>query len=65
MGPLFFKNKKVKYLLCEIDVFTKYAWVKTSKHKKVKTVVNAFIKIVNESYCQPKNHALVKEETFL
>ena len=22
------KNKNIKYLLCDIDVFTKYAWVK-------------------------------------
>ena len=27
MESLFFKNKNVKYLLCFIDVFTKYAWV--------------------------------------
>ena len=25
---LFSKNRDVKYLLCLIDVFTKYAWVK-------------------------------------
>ena len=28
------KNKKFKYLLSVIDVFTKYAWVKHSKDKK-------------------------------
>ena len=28
------KNKNVKYLLCIIDVFTKYAWVKPLKDKK-------------------------------
>ena len=30
------KNKNVKYLLCVIDVFTKFAWVKPLKDKKVK-----------------------------
>ena len=30
------KNKNVKYLLCVIDVYTKYAWVKPLKDKKVK-----------------------------
>ena len=30
------KNKNVKYLLCVIDVFTKCAWVKLLKDKKVK-----------------------------
>ena len=43
------KNKSVKYLLCAIDVFTKYAWVKPLKDKKGKTVLKAFIEIANES----------------
>ena len=46
-------NKNVKYLLCAIDVFTKYAWVEPLKDKKGKTVFNAFTKIVNESNCKP------------
>ena len=46
------KNKNVKYLLCVIDGFTKYAWVKMLKDKKGKTV-NAFIEIVNESNRKP------------
>ena len=46
---LFSKNKNIKYLLCVIDVFTKYAWVKPLKDRNVKTVLNAFIEIVNES----------------
>ena len=53
MGSLFSKNKNVKYSLCVIDVFTKYAWIKPLKYKKDKTVFNAFIKIVNESNCKP------------
>ena len=36
MESLSSKNKNVKYLLCAIDVFTKYAWVKTLKIKKLK-----------------------------
>ena len=43
------KNKSVKCLLCVIDVFTKYAWVKTLRKRKGKTFLNAFIEIVNES----------------
>ena len=53
MGSLSSKNKNVKYLLCAIDVFIKYAWVKALKDKKDKTVVNAFIEIVNETNCKP------------
>ena len=47
------KNKNVKYLLCVIDFFTKYAWVKPLKDKKGKIVLNAFIEIVNESNGKP------------
>ena len=47
------KNKNVKYLLCVIDVFTKYAWMKPFKDKNGKTVLNAFIEIVNESNRKP------------
>ena len=36
MGSVSSKNKRVKYLLCIIDVFTKYAWVKHFKDKKSK-----------------------------
>ena len=43
------KNKNVKCLLCVIDVFTKYTWVKPLKDEKGKTVLNAFMEIVNES----------------
>ena len=46
------KNKNVKYLLCKIDVFNKYAWVKALKDKKSKTVLYTFIEIVNESNCK-------------
>ena len=52
MGSLSSKNRNVKYLLCVIDVFTNYAWVKPVKDKKGKTVLNAFIEILNESDCK-------------
>ena len=53
MKSLSSKNKSVKYLLFVIDVFTKYAWVKPLKGKKGKTVLNAFIEIVNGSNSKP------------
>ena len=53
MKPLSSKNKNVKYLLCVIDVLTKYAWVEPLNDKKVKTVSNTFIEIVNESNRKP------------
>ena len=53
MGSLSSKKKNVKYLLCVIDVFTNYPWVKPLKDKKGKTLFNAFIEIVNESNRKP------------
>ena len=64
MEPLSSKNKNVKYL-CVIDVFTKYARVKPLKERKGKTVLNAFIEIVNESNRKPNNYELLKEENFI
>ena len=53
VGSLSSTNKTVKYLLYAIDALTEYAWVKPLKDKKGKTVLNAFIEIVKESYCKP------------
>ena len=47
------KNNNVKCLFCVIDVFTKYSWVKPLKDNKYKTVLKAFIKMVNESNRKP------------
>ena len=37
-------NKGIKYLLCAIDLFSKYAWVIPIKDKKGTSIVNAFKK---------------------
>ena len=41
-------NKENKYLLCAIDLFSKYAWVVPIKDKKGTSIVNAFQKIISE-----------------
>ena len=41
-------NKGFKYLLCAIDMFSKYAGVIPIKDKKGTSVVNAFKKIISE-----------------
>ena len=41
-------NKGIKYLLCAIDLFSKYAWVISLKDKKGISIVNAFQKIISE-----------------
>ena len=57
------EKKNVKYLLCAIDVVTKYAIVKSVKDKKGKTVLNVFIEIVNEFNRKP-NKLWVDQENF-
>ena len=41
-------NKGIKYLLCAIDLFSKYAWVVPLKGKRGISIVNAFQKIISE-----------------
>ena len=54
MGSLCSENQGNKYLLCVVDVFTKYACVKPYlKYKKSKTVLHGFIEIVDEYNCKP------------
>ena len=41
-------NKRIKYLSCAIDLFSKYAWVVPLKHKRGISIVNAFHKIISK-----------------
>ena len=41
-------NKGIKYLLCAIDLFSKYAWVVPLKDKRVISIVNAFQKVISK-----------------
>ena len=47
------KNKGIKYLLCTIDLFSKYAFVIPLKDKKGISIVNAFNKIIKQSNRKP------------
>ena len=53
MGWLSSNNKSVKYLLRVTDAFIKYAWVKSLKGKKTKTVLHGFIETLKESKRKP------------
>ena len=46
-------NKGFKYLLCAIDLFSRYAWVIPVKDKKGISIVNAFKKIISEGQRKP------------
>ena len=50
------QNKGIKYLLCVIDLFSKYAFVVPLKDKKGASVVKGFEKIVNESNRRPNKN---------
>ena len=49
MQTLSRKNKGIKYLLCAIDLYSKYAFVASLKDKKGISIVNAFDKIIKQS----------------
>ena len=46
-------NEGFRFLLCAIDIFSKYAWVVPLKDKKGVSIVNAFQKILNDSGRKP------------
>ena len=44
-------NEGLRFLVCVINVYSKYAWVIPLKDKKGITITNAFLKILDESNC--------------
>ena len=46
-------NKRFRFLLCVIDIFSKYAWAVPLKDKKGVSIVNAFQKILDDSNRRP------------
>ena len=46
-------NKRFRFLLCVIDIFSKYAWVVPLKDKKGVSIVNPFQKILDDSKRKP------------
>ena len=53
MQSLSRKNKGIKYLLCAIDLFSKYAFLIPLKDKKGISIVNSFNKIIKQSNRKP------------
>ena len=47
-------NKGIRFLLCVIDIFRKYAWVAPLKDKKVISTVKAFQNILKQSNSKRK-----------
>ena len=46
-------NKKIRFLLCVIDIFSKYAWISSLKDKEGAKLNNAFQKNLDESKRKP------------
>ena len=46
-------NKGIKYLLCVIDLFSRYSWVILLKNKKGESIVEGFKNILNKSGRKP------------
>ena len=53
MQSLSRKNKGIKYILCVIDLYSKYAFVIPLKDKKGISIVNVFDKIIKQSNRKP------------
>ena len=57
-------NKGFRFLLCVIDIFSKYAWVIPLKDKKGVSIVNTFQKILKESNRKPNKISVDKGSKF-
>ena len=57
-------NKGFRFLLCVIDIFSKYAWVIPLKDKKGISIVNAFKQILKESNRKPNKILVDKGSEF-
>ena len=56
-------NKGIKYLLCAINLFSKYAWVVSLKDKRGISIVNAVQKIVSKGG-KPIKYGLMRVVNF-
>ena len=57
-------NKGFRFLLCVIDIFSKYAWVVPLKDKKDVSIVDAFQKILDKSARKPSKILVDKGSEF-
>ena len=57
-------NKGYRFLLCVINIFSKYAWVVPLKDKKGVSIVNAFQTILDESGRKPNKIWVDKRSEF-
>ena len=57
-------NKEIRFLLCVIDIFSKYAWVVPLKDKKGVSIVTTFQSILKQSNNRKPNKIWVDNGSF-
>ena len=57
-------NQVFSFLLCAVDIYRKYLWVAPLKDKKDITIINAFLKNLDESSCKPNKIIVDKGNEF-
>ena len=57
-------NKGIRFLLCAIDIFSKYAWVVPLKDQKRISIVKAFRSILKQSNKKPNKIWVAKGSEF-
>ena len=57
-------NNRFRFLLCIIDIFSKYAWVVPLKDKRGVSIVDAFQKILNKPGRNPNKISVDKGSDF-
>ena len=57
-------DKKFRFLLCVIDIFIKYSWVVSLKHRKGVSITNAFPKVLKVSNGKPSKICVDKGSEF-
>ena len=58
-------NKGIRFLLCVIDIFSKYAWIVPLKDKKGISIVKAFQNILKQSNRKPNKISADKGSEFI
>ena len=58
-------NKGFRFLLCVIDIYSKYTWAIPLTYKKGITITNAFQKVLNESNLKSNKIWVDKDSEFL
>ena len=57
-------NKGFRFLLCVIDIYSKYAWALPLKHKKGIIITNAFQNILDKFNRNPNKISVDKSSDF-